>query len=116
LRHYPLKIACLPISPRRLENSILTCFSTIFQCSNCAITKIFAIYLNHIAEQSIGRSFTDMSMTKFVATQSSILRGCTCRLPNPVTRRSILRLKTTMRPIKGALFLNHNGAHGAGSA
>ena len=35
LRHYPLKIACLPISPRRLKLSILTCFDTFVQRTNC---------------------------------------------------------------------------------
>jgi hypothetical protein len=30
-RHYPLKIACLPISPRRLKTNILTCFSPFVQ-------------------------------------------------------------------------------------
>ena len=55
LRHYPLKIACLPISPRRLETSILPCLSITYQCSNCVITRIFAIFLNHVADYSMSR-------------------------------------------------------------
>ena len=33
-RHYPLKIACLPISPRRHKAHILTCFARFVQCTN----------------------------------------------------------------------------------
>ena len=45
-RHYPLKIACLPISPRRLETSILPCLSSIFQCSNCAKPRKNTLFPN----------------------------------------------------------------------
>ncbi len=42
LRHYPLKIACLPISPRRLKHAILTCFASCLQCTLASSAAIFS--------------------------------------------------------------------------